>query len=66
MILDYWTIVCLILCLFTLAESNMYGSVLPYYRIFHYSPSNPWSIEGISIPWRIGLFLYTFLSAGTQ
>ncbi|CAL8089666.1 unnamed protein product [Orchesella dallaii] len=60
---DYWTNLCLSLCLFALAEANMYTVPVPYYQMFHRNKDNEaWRIDHIGIPWRIALFFFTFLS----
>lgn len=63
--IDYWVNLCLSLCLFALAESNMYSTIIPYYRLFtRIRTKDAWSIEHIRIPWRMALFFFNFLSIG--
>jgi len=62
-LLDHWTTACIILCIFTLAESHMYGVLINYYRMFRYDPTpNAWKTEHIRFKWKLALFFFTYLS----
>lgn len=63
---ERWTTVCIVLCTFALAESNIYASVKPaYYKLFNYtSDKDAWKVDDITIPWRVGLAFFNYCSIG--
>ncbi|KAG4069047.1 hypothetical protein HA402_008358 [Bradysia odoriphaga] len=65
---DYWTSLCIALCMFALAESNIYASIRPdYYRLFNYC-TNPdtWKTESIKFSWKVALFWFNYLSIASR
>lgn len=63
---DYWTSLCILLCMFALAESNIYASIRPdYYRLFNYcSEPDTWRTDSIKFSWKILLFFFNYMSIG--
>lgn len=63
---DYWTSLCIVLCMFALAESNIYASIRPdYYRLFNYcADPDTWKTETIKFSWKVALFWFNYFSIG--
>ncbi|KAJ6625685.1 hypothetical protein Bhyg_16313 [Pseudolycoriella hygida] len=65
---DNWTSLCIGLCMFALAESNIYASIRPdYYRLFNYcTDPDTWKTDSIKFSWKIALFWFNYLSIASR